>query len=107
MERTAASKFRAPGCVAPEHLYPYTLWEQGDARWTPWEEAYRETAYVGLANVPGAMDALLWFQRLRRPAFTSLNDNFGERPSPWVVAAARRYLRGRYPWPAAWERCHG
>jgi hypothetical protein len=97
---TAASPFRDTGNVAPEHLYPHFLLEEGRARPAT---ARRRTAYHPLNNVTLLQRASFARLRLLQPTFICMNDNYGERPSPRSVAIARAYLRRWLPAPSRFE----
>ena len=101
--RTSSSRFRASGNIAPEHLYPHYLLEEGLSTPVPRMTMRRETAYHPLNNV-------LPFQRVnlrriawQRPKFLCMNDNFGDRASTRVVALVRRTLDRWYPRPSRFE----
>jgi hypothetical protein len=101
---TLASRFRAMGDVAPEHLYPHFLLEESRAvRVPPWR-VYRDVSYLGLGNSPLATRLGLAWLRWRRPKLYCLNDNFGESPNPRVVRLVRRFLEASYPEPSRFER---
>jgi len=95
--RTSASRFRATGNVAPEHLYPHFLLEEGRGVAVPWVTGHRQTAYHPLNNVVAVQRANLARLAWQRPKFFCMNDNFGERPNPRVVALVRRTLERWYP----------
>jgi hypothetical protein len=101
--RTAASRFRAGGNVAPEHLYPYFLLETGRAVRVPRLTMLRHAWYQPLNNVApmqaAGMARLRWFA----PKFACLNDNFGARPAPGVVSAVKRALERWFPAPSRFE----
>jgi hypothetical protein len=101
--RTSDSRFRSPGNIAPEHLFPYYMLHEGRGVLVPRARVYRDSSYHGLQNwlVPEAL-ALIRL-RLLRPKFYSLNDNFGERPNPRVVACVRRWLERAYPAKSRFE----
>lgn len=102
--RTAASRFRAAGNVAPEHLYPHFMIEERRAM--PYDAKSRlfRTAYHPLNNV--FLHQRLNLARLswQRPTFLCMNDNFGERPNPRVVALVRDTLERWFPTPSRFER---
>jgi hypothetical protein len=100
---TMRSRFRATGNVAPEHLYPHYLLEEGRAVTVSRFARGRAAAYHPLNNVP-------LFQRLnlarigwQRPVFLCLNDNFGDRPNPRSVARVARALEAWLPTPSRFE----
>jgi hypothetical protein len=101
--RTSASRFRASGNVAPEHLYPYFLLETGRAVRMPRTAMLRHAWYQPLNNV--ALLQGLGMARLRwcAPKFACLNDNFGARPNPRAVAAVKRALGRWFPAPSRFE----
>jgi hypothetical protein len=97
LARTSASRFRATGNVAPEHLYAHFMLEEGRAARVSSMTALRGAAYHAVNNV-------LWLQWLglrrlawQRPLFLCLNDDFGERPNPRVVRLVRRTLDEWFP----------
>src|SRR5262249_2701840 len=90
--RTSPSRFRAPGKVAPEHLYPPFALAAGHGVRVPWPEVARHACYQPLNNV--AILQTLGMARLQwlAPKFACLNDNFGAKPRGAAVAAVRRAL---------------
>jgi len=98
-----ASRFRAPGNVAPEHLYPHYLLATGRARAVSAFRSFRIAYYHGLQNVLPWSWWCLAVTRLLRPSTIALNDGFGARPNPRVVALARRFLERRYPVKSPFE----
>jgi hypothetical protein len=102
--RTLASRFRGVHNVAPEHLYPHFLLEEGRAVRVPLARVYRDVSYLGLGNSPLATRLGLAWLRWRRPKLYCLNDNFGERPNPRVVRQVQRFLEAAYPEPSRFER---
>ena len=62
------------------------------------------TAYHPLNNV--FLHQRLNLARLswQRPTFLCMNDNFGERPNPRVVALVRDTLERWFPTPSRFER---
>jgi hypothetical protein len=103
-ERTSASRFRAPGNVAPEHLYPHFLLEEGRGSLVPRRIVARHAWYHPLNNFaplqrPG-LARLRWFA----PRFVCLNDNFGARPNPSIVASIEQSLQRWFPQPSGFER---
>jgi hypothetical protein len=101
--RTVASRFRAAGNVAPEHLYPYFLLETGRGVRVPRGTMLRHAWYQPLNNaVPLqslGMARLRWFA----PKFACLNDNYGARPSPISVRIVQRALERWFPAPSRFE----
>ncbi|HJZ77608.1 MAG TPA: stealth conserved region 3 domain-containing protein [Vicinamibacterales bacterium] len=100
---TVASRFRAAGDVAPEHLYPYFLLATGRAVRVPRSTIARHAWYQPLNNVVAlqwiGMARLRWFA----PAFACLNDNFGAKPSPGAIAVVTRALDRWFPAPSPFE----
>ena len=101
--QTLRSRFRATGNVAPEHLYPHYMLEEGRAAVVSSFARGRVASYHPLNNVP-------IFQRLnlarigwQRPAFLCMNDNFGDRPSPRSVTHVARALDRWLPSPSRFE----
>jgi hypothetical protein len=101
--RTSASRFRADGNVAPEHLYPHFLLATGQGVAAAATARLRHAWYQPINNV-GALQRA-GFARLRRfrPKFACLNDNFGSRPNPTVVAFVRAALERWFPHPSRFE----
>lgn len=98
--RTAASPFRDTENVAPEHLYPHFLLEEG--RGVPARTMGR-TAYHPLNNVALLQRASFARLRLLQPMFICMNDNYGDTPSAKSVGIAREYLRRWLPRPSRFE----
>jgi hypothetical protein len=102
--RTSASRFRAAGNVAPEHLYPYFLAATGRGVAVPRATMLRHAWYQPINNVVPlqalGMARLRWFA----PKFACLNDNFGARPHPASVRIVRRGLERWFPTPSIFER---
>lgn len=101
--RTSASRFRATENVAPEHLYPHFLIAERRGVAVPPMDAHRQSAYHPLNNVVTFQRAGLLRLRLQRPKFFCMNDNFGERPNPRVVALVARTLERWFPAPSRFE----
>ena len=102
-ERTSASRFRAQGNIAPEHLYPHVLLESGAGVRVPRTTALRHAWYQPINNVTLLQRA--GFARLRwlSPKLVCLNDNFGERPNPSAVRVVKRALESWFPTPSRFE----
>jgi hypothetical protein len=100
--RTEASRFRATGNVAPEHLYPHFMVEEGRAR-TVNGRARLQTAYHPLNNLMIYQRANLARIGWQRPKCFCLNDNFGDHPNPRVVDLVRRTLERWFPEPSRFE----
>jgi stealth protein CR2/Stealth-like protein len=100
---TSASRFRAPGNVAPEHLFPYFALAAGHGVRVPWPTVVRHACYQPLNNV--ALLQSLGMARLRwlAPKFACLNDGFGARPRGAAVAVVRRALERWFPAPSPFE----
>jgi hypothetical protein len=103
-QHTWASRFRALGNVAPEHLYPYYLWYEGRSSRVPLVRSYVDGYYQGIDNVVPQQIVQFAYLRWLRPKLYCLNDNFDARPSPFVVRLTRRYLAEAYPRPSRFER---
>jgi hypothetical protein len=101
--RTSASRFRSSGNVVPEHVYPYVLLYEGRAHLKPIARSYVQAHYQGVDNILPQQLAQFMFLRVVRPPFLCLNDNFGARPSRWVVRLAANYLKSTYPRPSRFE----
>jgi hypothetical protein len=102
-DRTAASRFRATGNVAPEHLYPHFLIEEGAGVEVPASDARRDVAYHPLNNVTLYQRVSLARLAGRRPKFVCMNDNYGESPNPRAVSVVRRFLERQFPDPSRFE----
>jgi hypothetical protein len=101
--RTRQSRFRAPGNVAPEYLYPHFLLGTGRARAIPPWRSVRVAYYHELQNVLAWSWWCLAAAQLLRPTTIALNDGFGAEPNPRVVALAKRFLERRFPVKSAFE----
>lgn len=99
--RTRASRFRAGGNVAPEHLYPWFLLHTGRAALESLGRTWRETGYVPLENTP--LVSALALARARGRKFVALNDGFGATPCPAVVERARTFLEREFPLKSRFE----
>jgi len=101
--RTSASRFRAAGNVAPEHMYPYFLLETGRAVRVPRQTMLRHGWYQPLNNITplqaAGMARLRWFA----PKFACLNDNFGARPGATAVTVVKRALDRWFPTRSRFE----
>jgi hypothetical protein len=102
--RTAACRFRDTGNVAPEHLYPHFLLEEGRGVPAGVASTFRRSAYHPLNNVTLLQRAGFARLRAQGPKFVCLNDNYGDRPSAASVALARQFLEGWLPAPSRYER---
>jgi Stealth protein CR2, conserved region 2/Stealth protein CR3, conserved region 3 len=102
-EQTSASRFRAPGNVAPEHLYPHLLLALGTGVRVPRTAMLRHAWYQPINNVKLLQQA--GFARLRwfAPKLACLNDNFGPRPKRAAVQAVRDALQAWFPRPSRFE----
>jgi hypothetical protein len=99
--RTRASRFRAAGNVAPEHLYPWFLLHTGRAAMGTLAHSWRDTGYVPLENTP--LVSALALARARGRKFIALNDGFGPVPRPAVVERARAFLEREFPFKSRFE----
>jgi hypothetical protein len=101
--RTSASRFRADGNVAPEHLYPYFMLESGRGVRVSRTTMMRHAWYQPINNVTPlqalGMGRLRWFG----PKFACLNDNFGAHPRAAAVDAVKRALQRWFPAPSPFE----
>lgn len=104
LARTRNSRFRGPGNVAPEYLYPYRQLYEGRAVLGTRRDTLRVSGYHGLENSRLLNAAGLAWARRRAPSVLTLNDNFGASPRPAVVAAIRRFLDRLLPHPSRFER---
>ena len=101
--RTRASRFRSKHNAVSEYLYLYYLYHTGRARMEPLLSTYRDIAYSSLDNFLPLMQWRLSRLARRHPKTLTLNDNFGARPNPKVVAAVRAYLDKAYPKKSPFE----
>jgi stealth protein CR2/Stealth-like protein len=105
--QTSASRFRAEGNVAPEHLYPYFMLESGHGVPVPRAQIVRHAWYQPLNNsVPLqaiGMARLRWFA----PKFACLNDNFGTQPNAAAVRVVERALDRWFPVASRFEVADG
>ncbi len=101
---TRGARFRGPDNVPPEFLGPHFAAQTGAAAVAPEEVNNRLQGYVSIEN----FTPWTWWQlrRLdrRQPLAVTLNDSFGARPNPRVVAMVRRWLERHFPEPSPWER---
>ena len=103
-DRTATSRFRATGNVAPEHLYPHFLLEEGSGVEVDAATSLRHAAYHPLNNVPLYQRVNLARVRVQRPRFCCMNDNYGHDPNPRAVKIVRDFLNRMFPAPARFEK---
>jgi hypothetical protein len=104
VEHTRTSRFRRPGNVAPEYLYPHYALARRRAVAERLATTYRTSVYFPLEN-------RLWQVKLQRaaverlrPKFVTMNDNFDASPNPRVVSYVRDMLERWYPQPSRFER---
>ena len=102
--RTSASRFRARGNVAPEHLYPYFLTATGRGVRVGRGTMLRHAWYQPLNNVVPLQSLGMARLRWLAPKFACLNDNYGARPNPVSVRIVRRALERWFPTPSIFER---
>jgi hypothetical protein len=103
--QTVASRFRATGNVAPEHLYPHFVVEEG--RGVNANGGRPRPAYHPLNNVTLFQRVNLARLARRPPMFLCLNDNYGARPNPRAVAVAHAFLERMFPGPSRFEQRTG
>lgn len=101
--RTSASRFRAAGNVAPEHLYPHFLLATGRATVVSRGTQLRHAWYQPINNVSWLQRAGFARLAVLRPRFACLNDNFGRRPNPAVVRQVQGALDRWFPRPSRFE----
>jgi hypothetical protein len=101
--RTTASRFRAEGNVAPEHLYPHFLLATRSGVAAPVATTLRHAWYHPINNV--AVLQRVGIARLTAfsPKFACLNDNFGSRPEPSIVRFVQQALERWFPRPSRFE----
>lgn len=102
-DRTSTSRFRATGNVAPEHLYPHVLLEEGGGVEVDPATSLRHAAYHQLNNVPIYQRVSLARLRVQRPRFCCMNDNYGHEPNPRAVSVVRDFLDRHLPAPSRFE----
>ena len=103
IEQTRSNRFRSKGSIAPEFLYPHFCLETRNAVSVSVLSSYRAAAYIGLDNNDFFVASALAFVRWLRPAFLTLNDNFGDTPSPRVVHRVQHFLESWFPAPSKFE----
>jgi len=103
-DRTAASRFRATGNVAPEHLYPHFLLEEGGGVEVDRVTTLRHAGYHQLNNIPLYQRISLVRLSAQRPMFCCMNDNYGQTPNPRAVTIVRDFLERQFPTPSRFER---
>jgi len=101
--RTSASRFRARYNVVPEYMYLYFALLTGRGEAVPLAETYRTTFYNSLENNRLVTAWGRFGIRTLRPTTVALNDGFGERPDPRIVARTRRFLEELFPDPSPFE----
>lgn len=104
---TQASRFRAVGNVPPEYLYRLHALATGRAQRVPPAQTARELFYLPLENWWLHARYKTWQLARRQPWMATLNDNFGARPNPRVVAHIRRALERWLPGAGPLERAAG
>jgi len=103
-QATRRSRFRAPGNLAPEFLYPHYLLATGRGLAAGLPETYRRSFYFPLENSVALASLLTRAARALRPQFLTLNDNFGAQPHPGVVRRIARFLEDYFPDASRFER---
>ncbi|MDF0600035.1 stealth conserved region 3 domain-containing protein [Psychromarinibacter sp. C21-152] len=101
---TRRSRFRAPDNVPPEFLLQHYAVETGHAVVAPDRLSNAVEGYVSIENFAPITRWELWKLTRRKPLTVTLNDSFGQRPNPRVVAMVRRQLALWFPDPAPWEK---
>jgi hypothetical protein len=104
LRATRRNRFRAPGSVAPEHLYPHFLLHEGEAELVGDADVRRATGYAGLENVALYNQWQLARLGARRPKMACLNDNYGPHPGRAAVEVVRRTLARWLPEASPFER---
>lgn len=102
--RTRHSYFRAKYNVVPEHLYPHFLKYTGRGRVEPVWRTYGTSYLWQLDNSLTRWRLRLARFRLLQPKMVALNDDFGARPNPLVVAEVRAFLEKTYPKKSPFEK---
>jgi len=100
-----ASRFRATGNVAPEHLYSHFLLEEETGIEVDAATSLRHAAYHALNNVIVYQRLNLARLRVQRPRFCCMNDNYGGDPNPRSVSIVRGFLNRMFPQPSRFESC--
>ena len=103
-EKTARSKYRSTGNVAPEYLYQYYLVGEKKGALTSFVETYMASSYLGLGNNAFLNAVGLRMLNLSRRPLITLNDNFDDSPKPSVVSATKKFLEKNYPTPSRFEK---
>jgi len=101
---TRNARFRAPGNVAPEYLYPQLMLAEGRAVRASPAELHASSGYVPLEDIWPATAYALLRAELQNPKWVTLNDNFGKHPSRVTEWMARRWLGRAAPQRSAFER---
>lgn len=105
IEATQRGRFRGYGQIAPEHMYPWFLMEEGHARPISKGAALLETGFWPLGNRPAWNRFGLSWLDLQRPRFVCLNDDFDVvTPNAKAEDVVRRWLHRRWPTPSRFER---
>ena len=101
---TRASRFRDVGNVPPEYLYPHYALATGRAASAPAASVKQDFFYFPLENWRLHARLCTSWVDWHGPKFMTLNDNFGARPNPAVVAHLRATLERWYPDPSPFEK---
>lgn len=103
-ETTRRSRFRAPGNVALEYLYPQFMLADGQAVRASRDNHRKSCGYVPLEDFWPVTALALWTIARRKPKWVTLNDNFGNRPNSTTENMARSFLERVCPQPSSFER---
>lgn len=101
---TRRARFRAASNVPPEYLYPHFMLARGGASRASLERLTASCGYVPLEDLWPVTGFALWRLARQQPKWVTLNDNFGQRPNPFTVRMARRFLAAQEPRPSPFER---
>ena len=101
---TRRERFRSGKAIPPEVFVPHYMLEDGAATRASQSDARRVEGYVSLENVALWTWGQLKKLDFRAPLSLALNDSFGDRPNPRVERLVRRWLQGKFPTPAPFER---
>jgi hypothetical protein len=100
---TRQSRFRSPGNVAPEYLYPYFLAATGRAEKQRLSKSYRTAWYGAFENFTPLVRLRLAVLTALDPKIVAFNDDFGQKPNPAAVRLARAALEKRWPVKSRFE----
>ena len=100
---TRGSRFRSPGNVAPEYLYPHYLLATERAELQSLAVSYATAWYGAFENFTPLVRGRLAVLSLIRPKIVAFNDDFGQKPNPAAVTLARQALERCWPVKSRFE----